>query len=138
MNANEQVVAAIYEDFFRGNVPGILARLSEDVRWEEWPDNRAQRAGVPWLQPRRGRAGAAEFFQSIAGFKFRDFRVRSTMVGGSQVAVDVAVEVEISPGGPVLREEEIHLWTLDEAGRVVRFRHYCDTAKHIAAARGES
>jgi len=34
-------------------------------------------------------------------------------------------------------DEEIHLWTFDESGRVVRLRHYLDTAKHIATSRGE-
>jgi hypothetical protein len=35
-----------------------------------------------------------------------------------------------------LFDEELHLWTFDEDGRVVRLRHYRDTAKHIAAADG--
>ena len=29
------------------------------------------------------------------------------------------------------------VWTFDDDGRVTRFRHYSDTAKHIAATRGE-
>jgi hypothetical protein len=35
------------------------------------------------------------------------------------------------------RDEELHLWTLDDDGQVVRMRHYVDTAKHIAAGAGE-
>jgi ketosteroid isomerase-like protein len=33
-----------------------------------------------------------------------------------------------------VRDEEIHLWTFNDAGQVVRLRHYTDTAKHMAAA----
>jgi uncharacterized protein len=36
-----------------------------------------------------------------------------------------------------LRDEELHLWTLDEQQKIVRFRHYVDTAKHIAAFAGD-
>jgi hypothetical protein len=34
-------------------------------------------------------------------------------------------------------DEELHLWTLDEQQKIVRMRHYVDTAKHIAAFAGE-
>jgi len=32
------------------------------------------------------------------------------------------------------RDEEMHLWTFDANGKVIRLRHYTDTAKHIQAA----
>jgi ketosteroid isomerase-like protein len=41
----------------------------------------------------------------------------------------------VLPDGRRLRDEEMHLWTVNAAGRVTRFRHYLDTAKHIALAR---
>jgi len=48
------------------------------------------------------------------------------------------VRAEFSlPNGGRFADEEIHLWTFDESGRVVRLRHYLDTAKHIATSRGE-
>ena len=31
-------------------------------------------------------------------------------------------------------DEELHLWTWNEDGRVMGMRHYTDTTKHIAAA----
>ena len=40
------------------------------------------------------------------------------------------------PDGGRFADEELHLWTFDDAGRVTRYRHYVDTAKHIAAASG--
>jgi hypothetical protein len=41
-----------------------------------------------------------------------------------------------TPTGGRSRDDELHLWTLDGHGRIVRLRHYVDTAKHIAAATG--
>jgi ketosteroid isomerase-like protein len=55
---------------------------------------------------------------------------------GRQVAAEVRASFALPDGGR-FADEEVHLWTFDDAGRVVRFRHYLDTAKHIAAARGE-
>jgi len=28
----------------------------------------------------------------------------------------------------------MHLWTFNDAGKVIRLRHYTDTAKHLQAA----
>lgn len=126
-------VEAIYSAFGQGNVPAILDVLSPDVEWEAWSDNLAQHAGVPWLLPRRGHAGVAGFFELIGTWRIREFSVRSMMAGGQQVAVEFVLEAEL-PNGRHLRDEEIHLWTFGPDGRVVRLRHYADTAKHIRAA----
>jgi hypothetical protein len=44
------------------------------------------------------------------------------------------IEFTVKATGNRLRDEELHLWTFDDAGRVTALRHYVDTAKHIAAA----
>lgn len=130
-----ETVQAIYAAFGRGDVPAILTHLHDDVAWESWSDNTAARAGVPWMQPRQGRAGAGEFFAAVfRDLEVRDFRVLSMMAGPSQVAVEVAIEAKVVATGRVYRDEEIQLWTFDAVGRVTRLRHYLDTAKHIAAA----
>src|SRR3954451_5457164 len=55
LTGSAATVGAIYEAFGRGDVPAILERLAEDVAWDPWPDNFAQRAGVPHLVARHGR-----------------------------------------------------------------------------------
>lgn len=128
-----KTVQAIYDAYHRGDIASILARMSPDVVWDGWPDNRAQQAGVPWLQCRRGREGVADFFRSLQSMKFHQFLVRQLMAGGQFVAADVVVDFEL-PDGARCRDEEIHFWSFDSSGEVVRFRHYVDTAKHIEAA----
>ena len=129
-------VAEIYAAFARGDVPAVLDRLADDVAWEEWPANEAQRAGVRHLLPRRGVAAAAEFFTVIAGWSVRDFAVLDVIGDGRQVVAEIRAAFDLPDGGR-LADEELHLWTFDADGRVARFRHYCDTAKHIRADRGE-
>jgi ketosteroid isomerase-like protein len=126
-------VQGIYEAFGTGDVPAILETMAEDVAWEQWADNSAQRAGVPWTAPRHGRDGVAEFFGVVGGLDIADFQILSMMAGGDQVAVEVVIEVTTPEGGHY-RDEELHLWTFDADGKVKRMRHYTDTAKHIEAA----
>lgn len=51
---------------------------------------------------------------------------------GRQVAVEASIR-NVTPVGGELRDEELHLWTFDDAGKVMRLAHYVDTAKHAAA-----
>jgi uncharacterized protein len=129
-----ETVSQIYAAFGRGDVPAILGLLHEQVQWETWENNAAQAADVPWLRAGTGREAAAAFFQVIGGFKFNDFKVLGLMASDTQVAAEVFVDAVV-PGGGRARDEEVHLWNVDAQGRVTRFRHYCDTAKHIAVAR---
>lgn len=132
-----KIVSAIYEAFGKGDIPAILDHLAEAVQWESWPDNSAQKAGVPWMQQRNDKAGVMEFFSVIGGFQIQNFNVLSMMRGDNQVAVEFEIEFIYPPTGVRVQEQEIHLWTFDERGKVIRFRHYLDTAKHIATASGE-
>jgi ketosteroid isomerase-like protein len=135
---NLATVMTIYEAFGKGDIPTILDRLADDIRWDEWANNFAQQAGVPWLEARSGKAGVMEFFQFVGrGMQVTDFRVLSLMAGNDQVVAEVVIEVEVLSSGGHYRDEELHLWTFNDAGKVVRLRHYTDTAKHIAAASGQ-
>ena len=140
MNNNLETVEIIYEAFGigKGDIPAIIDRLSDDVQWEEWADNSSQKAGVPWMQPRTGKDGALEFFRIAGELNIKDFRVLSIMGNETQVAVEFVIEADVPATGGHYRDEEMHLWTFNEQGKVVRLRHYTDTAKHIAVANRES
>jgi uncharacterized protein len=129
------IVQDIYAAFGRGDVPAILEHLSDDVAWESWADNHAQRAGVPWLRAQRGRGGAAAFFAAIAGWEIHRFQVHRLLAADDAVVAEVSMDA-VTEAGAEVRDEELHLWSFGPDGRVARFRHYVDTAKHIAAAAG--
>lgn len=135
MSNHLATVDMIYEAFGKGDLPTILDCVADDVRWEAWDDNRAQAAGVPWLQERHGKEGVLAFFQVMGGLRVHDFRVLSLMAGGNQVAAEFEIEFESPATGRRLRDQEIHLWTFNDQGQVSRLRHYADTAKHIETAR---
>ncbi len=135
MTSNLATVQAIYEAFGKGDIPFILDKVAEDVRWEDWSNNHAQQAEVPWLKPQQGRKGVLEFFQTLGTLQLNDFQVYSLMDGGHQVSAEVMIDFTVSSTGKRLRDEELHLWTFNDQGQVIRLRHYNDTAKHIAAAK---
>lgn len=134
MNDNIATVHRIYEAFGKGDIPAILDCLADNVQWEQWADNSAQKAGVPWMQAQQGKQGAMAFFKSVGELAVKDFQVLSIMANESQVAAEFVFEASVPATGKHYRDEEIHLWTFNEQGKVVRLRHYTDTAKHIAAA----
>ena len=57
------------------------------------------------------------------------------MANDRQVAAEFVINAT-PPGAQRYRDEEVHLWTFGDDGKVTRLRHYTDTAKHIAAAKG--
>jgi ketosteroid isomerase-like protein len=134
--ANLATIAEIYAAFGRGDVPTILDKVAADCRWESWTNNYAQKAGVAWLRPQTGPAGVADFFVTLARMQMHDFQVLDLVAGEHQVTAEVVIDFS-TPSGGRLRDEEVHLWTLDQQQKISRFRHYIDTAKHIAAFAGE-
>ena len=126
--SNVETVKAIYEAFGRGDVPFILSQLDEAVAWDKWNDNYAQKADVPYMRERNNIDGVMEFFGETGKLGITGFDVLAIMDGGNKIAVEF--EIESDRFG---KEEEMHLWTFNGAGKIVGFRHYLDTAKHIAA-----
>ena len=130
--ANLAVVGGVYEAFGRGDIDFILEQIADDCAWESWLDNHAQKAGLPPMKPRHGRAGVAEFFDYVATMQIQDFKVLDVLASDRQVVVEVQISIAMPDGGRVT-DEELHLYSLTDEGRINRMRHYVDTAKQIKA-----
>ena len=130
MSTAIQNVQSIYQAFGAGNVPAILEALDRDVQWDVWREHSAQRAGTPHLQPRRGPDEVMAFFQVLSGLTFHEFKVLGGSGDERQVAAEIDIDFSVGATGRRVRDEELHLWTFGADGKVTRFRHYVDTAKH--------
>ncbi len=131
--SNIQTIQSIYAAFGRGDVPGILAHLDEDVVWDEDGDS----WGVPWFEPRRGKASIPAFFAALAEHTIiHRFEPKNFLAGGDQVAVVIDLEIEVRRTGRRLRELEMHLFTFGREGRVTRFAHVLDRHAEVCAWRG--
>lgn len=129
--SNVQTVQELYAAFGRGDVPGILARLADSVEWDYNMDPATE---VPWLRPRRGRDGAAEFFASLAGLDIHKLAPKAFLEGPGLVVVLLDIEFTArATGRRVAEEDALHVWRFDADGRVTRFRHGVDTHRHHLA-----
>ncbi|MFE3193633.1 nuclear transport factor 2 family protein [Nocardia sp. NPDC059240] len=134
--AHAETIGALYRAFETGDIPFILDQLADDVSWDaDWLANTAQAAGVPQLQPRRGPHAVADFFALLSEWKFQEFTVRDVIGSTGQVAAEIELDV-ILPNGNRIVDQNVHLWSFDDAGKVSRLRTYGDTAKLIAAHTG--
>jgi ketosteroid isomerase-like protein len=125
-----QTTQEIYAAFGRGDIPAILARLSESVDWEYGATDNA----APWLAPRRGRAGAGAFFASLGGIDIHRFSVNAILSGDNVAVALVNIEFTVKATGKrVVEEDEVHVWHFDAKGDVARFRHRVDTLAHHRA-----
>jgi uncharacterized protein len=130
--ANLAVVGGIYEAFDRGDIDFIVDQISDDCAWESWLDNHGQKAGIPPMHPRHGRSGVADFFAYVATMQIRDFQVLDMLASDRQVVVEVQISFAL-PDGDSVTDEELHLYSLSDDGKISRMRHYVDTAKQIKA-----
>lgn len=128
---NIETVQAIYEAFGRGDVPGILAHLADDVAWEQDSPG----FGLPWYAPRTGAAEVPGFFGDLMGnVVLTEFEPLNFLAGGDQVAVVVRIAMEVkTTGRAVATDLEVHLWTFGADGKVVRFAHVVDKHAQWAA-----
>ena len=133
--SNLPAIQELYEAFGRGDIPGVLEQLSEDVRWEAWAiDNTAQKSDVPYMRERNGREAVGGFFSDIQeDFELNSFRPLAFLEGENRVAVIISVDFTVRSTGKRVEDEEIHLWTFGSDGKIAEHRHFLDTAKAIEA-----
>ncbi|MBO2451573.1 nuclear transport factor 2 family protein [Actinomadura barringtoniae] len=134
MSDNVSVVQELYEAFGKGDVTGVLDRLSPAIRWNDAQGNMAQRAGVPWMQSRHGIAEVAEFFKVVGELEFHRFDVVTMVASGDHVVARVLLDYT-APSGARIQDDSLHFWTFDELGAPIAFQEYLDTAKAITAYR---
>jgi ketosteroid isomerase-like protein len=126
-------VKALFAAFGRGDVPGVLAMLDDDV---DWGGGKAD-VDVPTQQPRHGRKQVGEFFEAVGREQeFHRFEPRRFFAEGNDVLVLVREEFAFRRTGRRVDIDVVHHFTLNGAGKVARYVSYYDTARYAAAYRG--
>jgi uncharacterized protein len=131
--SHRQTVESIYAAFARQDIDAILAHLAEDVAWEY-----AYAPGVvPWLLPRRGRAGVLGFFQALGALRIERFALNAILTDAERAVALLDLEAVVtSTGRRISERDEPHVWHFDGQGKVARFRHASDTLQHLLAFQG--
>ena len=118
---NGALVHAAYDAFSRGDIPGALAAMSDDIVWH-----------VPGRGPLsrdyRGHAevvGFFEHFMRLSGGTFQ-LRVDDILARGDRVVVLCTTSAR--RGGRSWSSPQVHVWTLKD-GKATAFREYAGDAQ---------
>ena len=118
------VVRDFYNCLAKGDVPGVLELLDQEVRWTECE-------GFPyysgtWVGPQ---AVLDNLLKRVAA-DWNGFTAtpQQYLVEGSRIASFGAYTGVYRQTGKAMRADFAHLWTV-ENGRLTSFRMYADTAK---------
>ena len=127
-------VQAIYASFQKGDLQGILAKLSEDVTWSVNISN-----DIPGLdrfalfRPRRGKTMIPEYFASLGQyFMFHAFEPVDYMVSSRRVAALLRLNHTFKPTGRRTQTETVQLFSFNGEGLVSDFQEFGDTAIMVA------
>jgi ketosteroid isomerase-like protein len=123
-DANVKTIQTIYGAFGRGDIPTILASVTDDT---EWTFNGAQPKTVPWHEPYRGKGALPKFFAAMSeNLAIEAFEPRAFIGSGDQVVVHVRIAYTVRKTNRRVDEEQLHWWTL-AGGKVRRLIHFEDT-----------
>jgi hypothetical protein len=118
---NLQIVKDGYAAFGRGDVPGLIALMAEDVVWE------IPGEGLPLAGTYRGQEGVASFFQKLGGLtEILDFQAREFLAEGDRVLVVGWERVKVKATGRVADIDWVMAFTVRN-GKVTAYRQYTDT-----------
>ena len=125
-----EIIQNVYGLFAKGDVPAMMELLADDVRWE-WETNDY---GIPYLAQRNGKAAIPAFFQSLGGLEFIKMEPVAFLEGSGHVAAVLREELIVRATGKRFKDVVIHLWTINDQGKISGMRHFVDTHAHVLAA----
>ncbi|HEX8473781.1 MAG TPA: nuclear transport factor 2 family protein [Pyrinomonadaceae bacterium] len=125
---NIQIAQGIFDAFGRGDVPGLLSFIAEDVSWTiPGPDN------VPYYGERRGHHGVMDFLVKIgSSVELYRFEPREFIAKDERVIVLGGEGGRVKPTRKHFDIEWAIVFTIND-GKLSRFYCYEDTAAVSAA-----
>lgn len=119
----------IYAAFARGDIPALLAQVTDDVEWTFRGS-----LGLPYMGTFRGKDALLRWFGHVAEYDaIEAFEPREFLQGHDHVTVLGWERTRALPGGGVFETDWAHVMTL-RGGLVARFVGSYDTAV-VAEAR---
>lgn len=129
---NVRVVRDAYAAFQRGDIPGVIEMLSDDVDWFT-PGTPEQ---IPYAGRLRGPEAVGGFFGRLAeSEEITHFEPQEFVAQGDKVVVTGNYRGRTRPAGRDFDLDWLHVFTVRD-GKVVAFREYVDTAALAEAHRG--
>ena len=125
---NIELVQRAYGAFGRGDIPGVLETMSDDVDW-----NIPGPAGIPTIGRRSGRSAVAEFFQTLGEAQTNEaFEPRKFFASEDMVIVLGHYRWKVNSTGRSVDCDWVHAFTVTN-GKVSSFKEFTDTAAFAEA-----
>ena len=126
-NKNIQLIKEHFASFGRGDLDSALEMVAEIVDWQS-PVTRSYPKEITWAKPRKSREEVKQFFQEMADrVQPEKFEIFGFIAMGNKVVVEGRNKGHIKSTNRGYEHDWIMVFTLHE-GKIVRHRHYYDTA----------
>ena len=133
---NVQVVQNLFAAFGQGNIPAALDILAEDVDWQS-PVRRTRPGKISWATPRHGHKEVAEFSKELSEkMQIERMETLDFTAQGDRVVVEGKNRGTVKSTGRTYEHDWVMVFTV-RGGKVVRHRHYYDTADIAVAFRSQ-
>ncbi len=133
---NTKIVKDLLSALSRGDISTITNFLDESIDWQS-PATRTTVKEIPWSKPRRGRSEVSAFFTEIKDkLKIDDMSYSTIIAEGDNVMVEGTMRGSVIPTGCFYGTDWVMSFTLRNE-KIVRFRHYYDSADVAAAFHAE-
>jgi len=131
---NVQLVQQHFALFGQGNVLAAIEMLAENVDFQS-PVTRTAPAEISWAKPRRSREEVIAFFQELLEkVELERTDLFEFTAQGDRVVVEGRNRGTVKATGHTYEHDWIMVFTV-RRGKIVRHRHYYDTADVAAAFR---
>lgn len=135
-NRTQQVVQEFYESIGRGDLKAILSCLSQDIEFE-LPRNEYNDI-IPYLGTSIGHKQVAEAFKIRAETtEVLDYETRGVVVQGNEACAVVYTKAIHTRTRKCFEIEDLHYLTVNEAGKIVKWKVYFDPGPEVAAFKAD-
>ena len=120
---NTEIVQSAYECFGKGDIPGLMTTLSDDIEWSVPEIENAAFAGS-----RTGKEAVGEFFtQLVEAEDMTRFEPLEFIAEGDKVVVLGESEATVRSTGKTYQTDWVHVFHVQD-GKIKEFREFFDNA----------
>ena len=131
---NIQLIKEHFAAFGRGDIQSALSIVDDNVDWQS-PVTRTHPEEITWAAPRHSREEVMQFFKELADkVQPGKFEIIGFIVQGDKVVVEGSNAGVIKSTGSSYEHDWVMVFTLRD-GKIIKHRHYYDTADVGAAFR---
>jgi len=136
MEQNITVVKEFFAALGRGDLSGAVGMVADEVDWQS-PVTRTHLPEIPWSSIRRTKADVAAFFSELGQtVKPEGFELLQITAQDDRVVVEGKNRGTVHKTGGTYEHEWVMIFSI-QGGKIIRFRHYYDTADLVGPFRGE-